>query len=566
MDRPRRSLIRPRGPNRLPRWALLALAAPAVALIGIFYAWPVVTLAARAVTADSIRSAVDDRALRGIVWFTIWQALVSTVLTVVVGLVPAWLLARYEFTGRRSITALVTVPFVLPTVVVGAAFLALLPDSLDQSVTAILLAHVFFNIAVVVRGVGGMWEQLPGDLTAAARTLGAGPWRAMREVTLPLLAPSITAAASVVFLFTFTSFGVVRLLGGPANPTLEIEIWQRATRLGDVGVASVLSITQLIVLGLTVLWFSRLQHRQRLSLGLRPLDQRRRAGTRRERITVATISISIVVAVCLPLGALAERSVRTGDRHSLAAWRAVFADEPARASRPTAAAVDALAALGTSLRFALVAMLVSVVVGAAVSLAIAALGRLGRVLDTSVMLPLGTSAVTIGFGLVITFDRAPFDWRAQPWMIPLGHALVATPFVVRTMVPVIRSIDSRLRDAAATLGASPLRAWREIDVRMAAQPMITGAGFALAISLGEFGATAFLTRQGRLTLPIAIDQLLSKPGALLHAQGYVLACVLAVLTFAVIGVVELVRPRTTSTTRTNLTTQPSRRSEHARRP
>jgi len=144
---------------------------------------------------------------------------------------------------------------------------------------------------------------------------------------------------------------------------------------------------------------------------------------------------------------------------------------------------------------------------------------------------------------LITFDRAPFDWRAEPWMIPLGHALVATPFVVRTMVPVIRSIDGRLRDAAATLGATPLRAWREIDLRMAIRPLLTGAGFAMAISLGEFGATTFLTRQGRVTLPIAIENLLNKPGALLHAQGYVLACVLALLTFAVVGFVELIRPR-----------------------
>ncbi|MEO6126232.1 MAG: iron ABC transporter permease [Ilumatobacteraceae bacterium] len=534
---------RRREPNRLPRWTLIALAAPAVVLIGVFYAWPVATLTARAVTADAIRSAFDDRTLRRIVWFTTWQALASTALTLIVGLVPAWLLARYEFTGRRTITALVTVPFVLPTVVVGAAFLALLPDSLDQSVTAILLAHVFFNIAVVVRGVGGMWEQLPTDLAAAARTLGASPWRAMREVTMPLLAPSITAAASVVFLFTFTSFGVVRLVGGPANPTLEVEIWQRATRLGEVGIASVLSIAQLVVLGLAVLWFSRLQNRQRLALGLRPLDQRRRVRTRRERITVATISATIAIMVCLPLAALVERSLRTGDRHTLAAWRAVFGGEAPTAGRPTAATVDALASLEVSLRFAVGAMLISVIVGSTVSLAIAALGRAGRLLDAGVMLPLGTSAVTIGFGLLITFDQAPFDWRAEPWMIPLGHALVATPFVVRTMVPVIRSIDDRLRQAAATLGASPLRAWREIDLRLAVRPMLTGAGFAMAISLGEFGATTFLTRQGRVTLPIAIEQLLNKPGALLHAQGFVLACVLALLTFVVVGFVELIRPR-----------------------
>jgi thiamine transport system permease protein len=207
--------------------------------IGLFYAFPVASLAAETFTADAFRTAVHNETIREVVWFTLWQAVVSTALTIGIGLVPAWALSRWEFRGRRWVTALVTVPFVLPTVVVGAAFLALLPDSLDQSVTAILLAHVFFNIAVVVRGVGGMWEQLPPDLTAAARTLGATPFQAFREITLPLLAPAIWASASIVLLFTFTSFGVVRLLGGPARATLEVEIWQRAVRLGQPGVAAV---------------------------------------------------------------------------------------------------------------------------------------------------------------------------------------------------------------------------------------------------------------------------------------------------------------------------------------
>ncbi|HEY4332510.1 MAG TPA: iron ABC transporter permease [Ilumatobacteraceae bacterium] len=524
--------------NRLPRGMVVVLAAAPIVFVTVFYVRPEATLVERAVSASSIIEVVDDPSLRRVAWFTAWQAAVSTALTLAVGLLPAYVLTRYEFHGRRAVTALVTVPFVLPTVVVGAAFLALLPQSYDNSVTAIVIAHVFFNVAVVVRGVGGMWEQLPVDLVAAARTLGASPWQAMREITLPLLRPAIAASASVVFLFTFTSFGVVRILGGPAHATLEVEIWERATRLGDIGVAAVLSLAQLLVLGVAVIWFARVQARHRVALGLRPLSQRRRARSARERGLVLTVCTAVVIAIGTPLGALVERSTRTTTGHSLDAWRAVFRGTSTAAQTIGGNSVDAFGAITTSLRFALAAMVISLVIGGCAAFAISALGRAGRLLDTGVMLPLGTSAVTIGFGMLITFDRAPVDWRAAPWLIPLGHALVATPFVVRLLVPTLRAIDPELRDAAACLGASPTRAWREIDLRFVRTPLRTAAGFAIAISLGEFGATSFLTRQGRTTLPIAIEQLLNRPGPVFHAQGYVLATVLAALTIGVIAVVN----------------------------
>ena len=105
----------------------------------------------------------SDAQLRHVMWFTVWQAAASTVLTLVVALPGAYVLARYEFRGRRLVQAVVTVPFVLPTVVVGSAFVALLGPTgplgidLNGTVWAILLAHVFFNYAVVVRVVGGLW-------------------------------------------------------------------------------------------------------------------------------------------------------------------------------------------------------------------------------------------------------------------------------------------------------------------------------------------------------------------------------------------------------------------------
>jgi len=207
--------------NRRPAWLVPALAVAPVVGLAVFYVWPLGTLLARVTGAGAIGDALASNGLARALWFTTWQALASTLITLIVGFAPAYVLARYRFAGRRAVLAVVTVPFMLPTVVVGAAFLALLPDSWHGSARGVILAHVFFNIAVVVRLVGAMWAVLPSSLTGAARTLGASPSQVLRHVVLPLLRPALWAAATVVFLFTFTSFGVVRLLGGPANPTIE---------------------------------------------------------------------------------------------------------------------------------------------------------------------------------------------------------------------------------------------------------------------------------------------------------------------------------------------------------
>jgi len=140
--------------------------------------------------------------------------------------------------------------------------------------------------------------------------------------------------------------------------------------------------------------------------------------------------------------------------------------------------------------------------------------------------------------MLITFDTGPFDWRAAWWLPPVGHALVAIPFVVRSLLPTLRSISADQRLAAITLGASPLRAWWEVEVRRLPAPLLSAAGFAAAISLGEFGATTFLTRSGRDSMPIAIDRLLGRTGAVPHAQAFALATMLFLLTAAVVAVAD----------------------------
>ncbi|HEX7521510.1 MAG TPA: ABC transporter permease subunit, partial [Acidimicrobiia bacterium] len=215
-----------------------------VAFVGVFFVYPVAAIIGRGLAPrrhldlSPLGDVLSSRSLRHIIWFTVWQAVLSTLLTLIAALPAAYVLARYEFRGKRFVHALVTVPFVLPTVVVGAAFASLLRPSgplgglgLDQSLAAILVAHVFFNYAVVVRTVGGLWSHLDRRQEEAARVLGASRWRAFREVTLPALRPAIAAAASIVFLFTFTSFGVILILGGPRFTTLEVEIFRQTFEL-----------------------------------------------------------------------------------------------------------------------------------------------------------------------------------------------------------------------------------------------------------------------------------------------------------------------------------------------
>ncbi len=526
--------------NRLPRRLIVAVAAVPVLFLVVFYLWPFATLLARGLTPATVRDTFSRASTWDIAWFTLWQAVASTALTVVAGLLPAYVLARFRFPGRRLLAGLLAAAFVLPTVVMGAAILALLPAGWERGVPAILAAHVTFNLAVVVRTVGAVWQHLPPDLEAAAATLGASPWRTWWAVTMPLLRPAILAAAAIVFVFTFTSFGIVRVLGDAGTSTIEVEVWRRATQLGDIGAAATLAVTQLILIGILVGWSSWQQRRHSRALDLRPLARRIRPRPGRQRALVAVTGVATAGVVVAPLIALALRSVRGRAGWSLTAWQRLGDAEVRPGVR---LGVDPLSAILNSLRTAALATVFAVTIGALAALAITASRRLGRLLDAGLMLPIATSAVTIGFGILITFDQPPFDWRASPLIVPIGQALVAVPFVVRIALPVLRGIDPRLHEAAGTLGASPTRAWREVTLAHLRRPLLLAAGLAAAISLGEFGATSFLSRRDSETMPIVIARLLGRTGDVVQAQAYALATILAVVTVLVVVALDLAGDR-----------------------
>jgi thiamine transport system permease protein len=471
----------------------------------------------------------------------VWQAAVSTLLTLIIAMPAAYVFARFDFAGKSLARALITVPFVLPTVVVGTAFVALLgptsPLDLRNTIWAILLAHVFFNYAVVVRTVGTLWERIDPAIEDAARVLGASRFRTFTRVTLPLLRPAIVASASIVFLFTFTSFGVILILGGLQHSTLEVEVWRQTTVFLDLPVAAALAIIQLIGVGVVLFLYGR--HSRHSSIQFRVRSTRataHRPETWSERTLVASVLGFTALFLGLPLFVLVRRSLQSGEAFGFSNYAALF-------ENPTGSAlfIPPGRALANSLQFAVTATLLALVIGLLAAAVVAyRRGPLARGFDALLMLPLGTSAVTIGFGLLVALDE-PIDLRASVWLIPIAHALVAIPFVVRTTAPLMQSVRSSLREAAAVLGAPPTTAWRVIDLPIITRAALVGAAFAFAISLGEFGATAFLVRPVTGTMPTAIYRLLGVPGPSAFGQAMAMSTVLMVVTAVAVMLIERLR-------------------------
>jgi len=501
--------------------------------------------------------------------FTFYQSILSTLLTLALGLPAAFLFARYDFHGKSFLRTLTAIPFMLPTVVVAAGFTALLgprgwmnialmhlsraaspPVVFTGTLGAILLAHIFYNTTIVIRIVANSISHLDPRLEQAARSLGADPLNVFWRVTLALLRPSILAAALLVFIFDFTSFGVILLLGGPGFSTLEVAIYTQAMSFFNMPLAALLSLIQLLCTLAFSILYSRLVPRTVVSVGPRA-NLSTRPHSLPQRYFVGSLSILLFVFYVLPLSALPLRSVLrleadegqrglvhyglTGDYYG-----ELFVNR-----NESIFYVPPFEAIGNSLGYAGLTVILSLVLGFPVASALTHPGRLARLLDPLLMLPLGASAVTLGLGLIITFNKPIFASQfmliSSPVLVPIAHTIIALPFVIRALQPALASIPERLRQAAAVLGASPRQVWFAVDWPIVSRATLSAAVFAFTISLGEFGASSLVVRPEYPTLPIAIARFLSQPGGLNYGQAMAMATILMVVCGLGILLIERLR-------------------------
>ena len=536
-------------------WATFLL----LAFLALTLGYPLVSIFSLSFRSDSNilwNTVLTDSYYLDTLTFTLWQATVSTLLTLLIGIPSAYVFARYSFPGKRILRGLTTVPFVMPPLVIALGFIALFGDkglinsllqitfrldnapfTLVNTIYAILIAHVIYEFTIVVRIVSTAWANLDSDIENAARILGANRWNVFRKITLPLLLPSIIAAGSLVFAFTFTSFGVVLILGGAQYATLEVSIYTLAAHLFQLPTAAVLTIVQMVITIVFMTFYARYQQRASTSFNLVPNQTTTTAPLGKMDKLLCLANYLIVLIVLSPLIALIVRSFIVDGDITVSGFTHIFSNQ-----RDSFFFVSPLQAITNSLLFGVCTVALAVPMGIISGFLLGNSTHWGKAfLDAMLMVPLGISAVTMGFGFLIAFNSGIWNLSGSWTVIVMAHSVIAYPFVLRSILPVLRSMPPALREAAQVLGASKGRIFFRIDLPILWRSIVVGVVFAFAVSLGEFGATLLLHRPEHTTMPVAIFRYLGQPGGSNLLQALSMSCVLMFI--SAVGFIAIERLR-----------------------
>ena len=509
--------------------------------VGLVFYWPVIQVSLLGVTGDWLSRLLETRTLE-VVWFTIWQAALSTVVTVLIAIPGAYLLYRRSFPGQQLVRALITVPFVLPSIVVAVGFTVFRSvhefyqglglTFLADPVYWIIAAHVFVNYSIAVKTIGGVWATMDADIESAAELDGAGRFRTLVSISLPQLKPAIYSASALIFLFSATSFGIVLVLGGGQIQTIETAIFFAATQRLDLELAAALVLVQTLITAVAFLVGTKLA---KGGFGLEQVfEGSRKPNVDRRDFLAFLISVAIWVGLlAIPLILVLVRAfdvrgsfgfdnfLNLGTRGARDLLNITFADAALNSLRNMAFAAVIAFVLGTLISWLLIR-------------------TRNRFLDLVFLLPLGVSSVVLGFGFLVSFDASWFPLRSSWLIVPLAQALIALPLVIRLVHPALVSIGKEPIEQAQLDGASSWQSWRFIESKMIRGVLLTSLGFAAIISIGEFGASSFLANGSQATIPTLLFRLISRPGEQNYGMAMAVSAILIVLSAVVVFLVSRV--------------------------
>ncbi|ADQ65812.1 iron ABC transporter permease [Halogeometricum borinquense DSM 11551] len=552
----------------LARWterrALGVVAAVTAAILIVLFYYPVATVFVDAVyvseawTLTPLVDVLTSPFFQGRFRFTAYQALLSTVASVALGLPGAWVLSRFEFPGRETLRSLTILPFVMPSIMVAIGFVATfgqngtlndvltalgLPKvTLLYSLPAILVAHAFYNAPLITRVTTAAWESVDASAVETARTLGASPYRAFFDVVVPQLLPAVAVGATLTFIFTFASFPIVLALGGTQLATVEVLIYSGVQNLDFAEAASLAVVETVLSLGLTYAYLRYEASRESSGRGARP--QRRRSilpsslSVSELATTLALVIYGIVTLIVFvaPIASMLLASV-TGPEGGFTLDHYRFLIE--RQQTGATYQVLPLTAIRNSLVFGLGTLALALPMGVVMSVLTTRDFRGRKIIDALSMAPLTVSGIVVGLGLLrgLVFGVEVFGTRVQvtgALAIVAAHAVGAYPFVTRNVAPLLGGLDPQLVESARTLGASRVRALLDIELPLVAAGVVAGAAFAFAISIGEFDSTVILAEgSASYTMPVAVQRYLGRRLGPATAMGCVLLLVTS-LSFVVI--------------------------------
>jgi len=507
-----------RRPGASARWWLAAV--PLLFLSVVLLA-PALRLLWEGWGAESLWAPLQDDYLRGRLLWSLAQAAITCVVAQVLGVPMAWVLARLEFPGRSLMLRGLMLPFVVPTLVAAMGVLALAgpngwlsrwggPD-LQGTPWLLLYGNLFFNLCVVVRAGVDALSCVSAARVAAARSLGATPWRAFWRVEWPAVAPWLASALCLVFLYCFSGFGLALVLGGQDYATAEVEIYTLVAHELQLGQAGVLSLWMLALTAIVAWGYAFMERRLATPARADAIPRRRPQGWAAWGTVVAVVLIWMLICAA-PLVSIARGAMNSG----AIAWT-VLTDE------------DTLLALSNTAQFSALALGLATALGLAHALA----AQRVLWLRTLVFLPFIVSPVMVAFGLLLLYPQ----WSGSFGVLVAAYALLAYPFVAKSLAARLDSLPAHYLEAARSLGASPCRSFWRVTLPLLAPALRRGMAFAAATAVGEFAVSLFLSRPEWVTLTTLIYQHLGKPGADNLAAAQVLACVLmglALLAFVLI--------------------------------
>lgn len=532
---------------------LVGLWAVPLIFIAVLFYWPLVNIISRGLEANWLAVYFEPATLKAI-WFTIWQAALSTALALLVGIPSAYVLYRKSFYGQRFVRALITVPLVLPTIVVAIVFSSFRAEHeiyeavglgffYENSIYWIIAAHVFVNYSLVVRIVGGVWVGMDNETEEAASISGAGRFKTAIAISLPQLKTAVVSAAALTFLFCSSSYGIILVLGGGLVQSIETEIAFAALQFLDLQKAAALALLQTAI---TAIAFLISETISRAPVGIEIVDESTQKPSIdwRDWPVISITAFMAIGMIAIPLllvlvkafsfdGALSfqnfENLAGRGDRDLL---NISVGAATLNTLRNVAISTTLASVLGI-----LIAYLLSRTLKSKKSQVT------NRAIDVLFLIPIGISSVVLGFGYLITFGAGAFPLR-QSWLIvPIVQSLMSLPLVVRIVYPALVSIGSEHREAAAISGASTSQTWWRIEAGMIRPVLLTAIGFSIIAGVGEFGAASLLAYGDQATLPTVLFALISRPGEQNFGMAMAVCAILIALTFTLVLAVSARKPR-----------------------
>ena len=517
---------------------------PALAVTALVFLLPVGAVFLRSLTDISqLWRTVTDRYTWKLLGFTVMQASVSALCSIVLAMPFSVFFSRYRFRGRRAILTMCDAAFALPAVLVVLGFVIFYGNNglfnrflsvisggrwsakILYSFPAIILAHVYLNLPIALSLLTNSLSQMPATEENASRLLGASGLKTFFRVTLPKVRSTVLSAFSLIFLFCFPSFLIVMTLGGnPSFYTIEAEIYKRTyTDMNPSASASLALISFAIMACLLVLTgYGREEKRaSRSRRSLIPVKGK-------SKVAAVFMTLLPVLFMAPPLLSILYRSFFTRDGvFTLKAWSDI-------AARSRTGVATSLNAVLNSIGIAACASFIATELAS--SVAIGAIRLKMKFLTFLTSLPMAMGSVSLGLGFFFLASRLQLRSLAASYiLVLLAHIVVVLPFAVRTLVPGARAIPACLPVAAKTLGGTTREIFRKIESPLLGPYRRRAMAFAFALSLGEVNATLALGEGRVTTIPVLIYKLINQYN---YQGASALAVILILIAAAVFAIGE----------------------------